>query len=253
MQDRLVKEYAAVKFSMLGDTGRLASVWEARELLKNAKEYAEKWEEYEDSRREYEHRRAADDKTAAKEPNWPARDANLELLRGLFQHRMPALVHAGRADEIRNTLQVFRDEYGLDVIILGGQDSYRVVDDLRKYNAGVCLGPNVLLYEKGKPINNADLLSRQGLRVAFHTGASSGAQYLLMHAAYAVRHGMDPDKAFRAITSGPAELLRVDTRIGSIEAGKDADLVILSGEPFDLTSQVEKVIVNGRVVFEQQE
>lgn len=253
MQDRVVKEYAAVKFSMRGDTARLASVWEARELLKNAKEYAEKWEQYEDSRREYEHHKAADDKTAAKEPNWPARDANLELLRGLFRHQMPALVHAGRADEIHNALQVFRDEYNLDVVVLGGEDAYRVAEDLKKYNVGVCVGPNVLLYDKGKPISNADLLSRQGLRVAFHTSASSGTQYLLMHAAYAVRHGMDPDKAFRAITSCPAELLHVDDRIGSLEAGKDADLVILSGDFFDLTSRVEMVFINGRVVFEQQE
>ena len=253
VRDRIVKEYAAVKFSMLGDRARLASVWEARELLKNAKEYTQKWDEYEDSRREYEHRKATDNQGAVKEPNWPSRDVNLELLRGLFHRKMPAIVHADRADEIHNALQVFRDEYNLDVIILGGQDGYRVTDDLKKYNVGVSVGPNVLLYEKGKPINNADLLSRQGLRVAFHTSASSGTQYLLMHAAYAVRYGMDPDKAFRAITSCPAELLHVDDRIGSIEAGKDADLVILSGEPFDLASRVETVIVNGRVVFERQE
>ena len=64
---------------------------------------------------------------------------------------------------------------------------------------------------------------------------------------------MDEDEAFRAITSHPAELLHLEDRIGSIDVGKDADLVILSGEPFGFASRVEKVLVNGRVVFERQE
>ena len=107
-------------------------------------------------------------------------------------------------------------------------------------------------YEKGKAINNAEKLTQSRLRVALHTSATSGTRYLPMNAAYAVRYGMDKDNAFRAVTTYPAELLHVDDRIGSIDEGKDADLVILSGEPFDFRSRVEKVIVNGRIVFERE-
>ncbi len=253
IQDMIVKEYAAIKFSMLGNRARLARIWEARDLLKRAKEYAEKWDEYERKLPEYKNRKATDKEGVVKEPDRPDRDANLELLRRLFKHEMPALVHANRSDEIRNVLKVFRDEYNLDVIILGGEDGYRITPELKKYNVGVAVGPNIILYDKGKLINNADLLTRNGLRVAFHTSATSGTQYLPMNAAYAVRYGMDEDKAFRAITSYPAELLHADDRIGSIDVGKDADLVILSGEPFDFASRVEKVIVNGRIVFERAE
>ncbi|MFQ5799656.1 MAG: amidohydrolase family protein, partial [Bacteroidota bacterium] len=253
VQDMIVKEYAAIKFSMLGGRAKLARIWEARDLLKKAKEYAEKWDEYERKHREYEHRKLTDKEGKVKEPGRPKRDANLELLRGLFKREMPVLIHANRADEIRNALKVFRDEYNLDVIILGGDDSYRVVPELKKYNVGVAIGPNIIRYEKGKPINNAHLLIQSGLRVAFHTSATSGTQYLPMNAAYAVRYGMDEAKAFRAITSYPAELLHVDDRIGSIDVGRDADLVILSGEPLDFTSRVEKVMINGRIVFERTE
>ena len=268
-KDMIVKEYAAVKFSMLGSSAKMTQVWEARELLKRAKEYAGKWDQYEREYEQYERRRQyekdkdngkdkskdkeSDEEDALKEPDRPRRDTNLELMRGLFNRKMPALVQAGRADEILNTLKVFRDEYNLDVIILGGGDGFRVTDDLRKYNVGVAIGPDILRYEKGKPINNADLLTRSRLRVALHTSATSGTQYLPMNAAYAVRYGMDEDNAFRAVTIYPAELLHVDDRIGSIDEGKDADLVILSGEPFDFRSRVEKVIVNGRVVFEREE
>jgi len=265
MKDMVVKEYAAVKFSMLGSSSKMTQIWEARELLKRAKEYAEKWDEYERAYEQYERRQQyekdknegkeekSDEEDALKEPDRPGRDTNLEPMRGLFERKMPALVDAGRADEIRNTLKVFRDEYNLDVIILGAGDGFRVADELRKYNVGVAIGPDIIRYEKGKAINNADLLTRSRLRVALHTSATSGTQYLPMNAAYAVRYGMDRDNAFRAITIYPAELLHVDDRIGSIDEGKDADLVIMTGEPFDFQSRVEKVIVNGKIVFEKEE
>ncbi len=112
-----------------------------------------------------------------------------------------------------------------------------VAEDLKNYRADVAIGPEIITYDKGKPVNNADILARSGLRVAFHTSATSGTQYLPVNAAYAVRHGMDPDKAFRAVTSYPAQMLNVDDRIGSIDVGKDADLVILSGEPFDFATR----------------
>lgn len=251
VQDMIVKEYAAIKFSMLGDSARLAKIWQARDLLKRAKEYSDKWDEYDQKHEEYEHRKLTDKEGKAKEPERPKRDADLELLRGLFRREMPALVYASRADEIRNALKVFRDEYNLDVIILGGDDSYRIIPELKKYDVGISIGPNIIRYEKGKPINNADILTRNGMRVAFHTSATSGTQYLPISAAYAVRYGMDKAKAFQAITSRPAEFLRVDNRIGSIEVGKDADLVILSGDPFDFASQVEKVMVNGSIVLDR--
>jgi len=249
VQDMIVKEYAAVKFSMLGGSARLAKIWQARDLLKRAKEYADKWDEYDRKHEEYEHRKMTDKEGKDKEPERPKRDANLELLRGLFRRKMPALVYASRADEIRNALKVFRDEYNLDVVILGGDDSYRIIPELKKYDVGISIGPNIIRYEKGKSINNAHVLTRNGMRVAFHTSATSGTQYLPISAAYAVRYGMDEAKAFQAITSRPAEFLRVDDRIGSIDVGKDADLVIISGHPFDFASQVEKVMVNGRFVF----
>jgi imidazolonepropionase-like amidohydrolase len=246
---------------MLGSSAKMTQIWKARDLLKRAKEYAEKWDEYENRYKEYERRRQYQEgkdkepkeEETLKEPDRPKRNTSLELLRGLFKREMPVLVHASRADEISNTLKVFRDEYNLDVIILGGEDGFRMKDELRKYNVGVAIGPTILRYEKGKPINNADLLSRHRLRVALHTSGTSGTQYLPMNAAYAVRYGMDKDDALRAVTIYPAELLHVDNRIGSIDKGKDADLVILSGEPFDFRSRVEKVIVNGQIVFEQTE
>jgi imidazolonepropionase-like amidohydrolase len=247
--ERIVKDFAAVKFSMRGGSPRMARIWEARDLLKRAKAYADRWKDYERKEREYQQRKARSTPDLVKPPAQPGRDTNLELLRGLFKRNMPALIQADRDDEIRNTLTVFQDEYNLDVILLGARYGYRLITDLRKYNVGLALGPDIIHYDKEKPINNAALLTQKGLRVALQTSATSGTQYLPVNAAFAVRHGMDPDQAFQAVTLVPARLLHVEDRLGSIDIGKDADLVILSGDPLELTTQVQQVLIDGTVVY----
>jgi len=246
---RIVKEYAAVKFSMLGGSPRRGLISQARDTLKRAKEYADRWDRYEKKYKEYLQRQARSTPDPVKPPDLPGRDSDLELLRRLFKRETTALVHVSRDYEIRNALQVFRDEYNLDVILLGATDAYRIIPDLRKYNVPVALGPDILIYDKTKSINNAALLTEKGLDIALHTSATSGTQYLPVNAAYAVRFGLDTDKALQAVTLMPARMLHVEDRIGSIDTGKDADLVILSGDPFEFTTKVEKVIVNGQIIF----
>ena len=73
-----------------------------------------------------------------------------------------------------------------------------------------------------------------------------------MHAAYAVRHGLDPAAALAAVTLTPARLLGLDQRVGSLEPGKDADFVVFSGEPFELTSRIEVVVCNGAIVIDNR-
>ncbi len=246
---RVVKAFAAVTFSMSRGTPRMAKIWEARDLLKRAKAYAGQWDRYERKYREYEQRKARSTPDLVEPPKQPGRDTNLALLRGLFKREMPALVQAGRDDEIRNTLTVFRDEYNLDTVLLGAGNAYRMMPEIRRHDIGVALGPSILQYDKTQPINNAALLSQYGIRVALHTSATSGTQYLPMNAAYAIRHGMAADQALQAVTLTPARLLHVEDRIGSLDAGKDADLVILTGAPFEFTTQVKTVMINGHIVY----
>jgi len=249
LADRIVGEYAAVTFSMTGGRPRMARIWEARDRLKQAKAYAEAWDRYERKYKEYEQRKARSTPDLVKPPQQPSRNPERELLRGLFRRQMPALVRAERDDEIRNTLTVFRDEFNLDTVLLGARNAYRLIPELRRHGLGVALGPNIIEYDKTKAINNAALLTAKGVPVALHTSATSGTQYLPMNAAYAVRHGMEPEQAFQAVTLTPARLLHVEDRIGSIDVGKDADLVILTGMPFEFTTQVKTVMINGRTAY----
>jgi imidazolonepropionase-like amidohydrolase len=251
--ERVVKEYAALCFNMEGGNPRMAQPWNFRELLRRARDYLERRARYEQEYRDWERDRDAAKamgKDAPKEPAEVQKDEDLEPFAALFRGQIPAFVHAGRADEILNALRVFGDEFDLDVTLVDAGDAFRVADEIRRRGAAVALGPGVTRREKGELVNTAGALARAGARILFQSSATSGAQFLRLNAAYAARQGLDPVEALRALTINPARALKVDGRLGSIEAGKDADLVFLSGDPLQLTSRVTKVLVNGKVVYD---
>ena len=100
---------------------------------------------------------------------------------------------------------------------------------------------------------NAGLLAAAGVKVAIQTDQMSAVRYLRLDAAIAVNEGMSADDALRAITLTPAEILGIDDRVGSLEAGKDADVVILSGHPLDVAQgRVQRVLINGATVFHRE-
>lgn len=92
-------------------------------------------------------------------------------------------------------------------------------------------------------------MARAGVKVAIQTDEMSAVKYLTINAALAVREGMSEEEALRAITINAAEIIGVADRVGSLEAGKDADIVVFSGHPFDYCSVPEAVIVDGQVVY----
>jgi imidazolonepropionase-like amidohydrolase len=183
-------------------------------------------------------------------PEEPRVDDNLEPFRALFAKQCVAAVQANRADEILNALRVFKDEFGLDGFIVQGDDAWRVADEIQKRGWGVAVGPTVVSREDGELRNPARTLSRAGVTIAFQTDSAAGTRFLPVSAAYAVRYGLSASEAVRALTSGAAKCLKLDDRIGSLQPGRDADLVVWSGDPFDFGSRVQMVIVSGRVVWE---
>jgi imidazolonepropionase-like amidohydrolase len=251
--DRIVREVAAVCFNMQGGTQRLAQPWTFRDLLQRAKDYHQRRAKYEQDLKDWERdRREAESKktTVPREPTEVPLDEDLAPLAALFRGQVPALVHANRADEITNALTIFADESEIPLILVDATDSFRMTDQIRKRGATVALGPDVTHMDKGREVNSAQELTRAGVPTLFQSSATSGVQMLRLNAANAVRNGMDPADALRAVTINPARSLKVDDRLGSIEPGKDADLVILSGDPWDVTSRVQKVLVNGKVMYD---
>jgi len=185
----------------------------------------------------------------------PAEDPNLAILSEALKDGIPVHVHARRAIVIRAALKV-ADEYGLKLIFQECTEGYKVAEKLAERKIPVVLGPfyyypgNMGQYREGRKVNwnNAGILAEAGVKVALSSGGQSGAIDILTAAAFAVRHGMNSDEALRAITITPAEILGVADRVGSLEEGKDADIIVLSGDPLDVTTRIEKVILNGKTV-----
>jgi len=185
-------------------------------------------------------------------------DPNLAVLSAALKDEIPIHVNARRAIVIRAALKV-ADEYGLKLILQECTEGYKVAGQLAERKIPVVLGPfyyypgNTGQYREGRKVNwnNAGILAEAGVKVALSSGGQSGAIDILTAATFAVRHGMDRDEALKAITITPAEILGVADRVGSLEKGKDADIVILSGDPLNVTTRVEKVILNGKTVYQQ--
>ena len=112
----------------------------------------------------------------------------------------------------------------------------------------VILGPTLVTREDGELVNLPARLADAGIGVAFATGDHDGTRWLPTHAMHAIRWGLDPETALRAITLEPAKTFGIDARVGSIARGKDADLAVFSGNPFEPTSRLLLVVCNGRIV-----
>ncbi len=180
----------------------------------------------------------------------PRKDESLEIYRPVFRKEVPVIATARDLPAIETAARILREEFDLDHVLLGGEDAPYAGDLLASKASGVALGPDFLQERKGARLNSAESLAAQGVPFAFHSSGFSSTRTLPLTAAYAVRHGLDAFDALRAVTVTPARLLKLEGRLGSIERGRDADLVLLSGDPFSMTSRVRYVIIDGSIVYE---
>ncbi|MEA4926082.1 MAG: amidohydrolase [Syntrophomonadaceae bacterium] len=169
----------------------------------------------------------------------------------VLKKEMPLLLHVHRADDILTALRI-KDEFDIEMLIQHGTEAVLVADELVKRDVPVFLGP--LLVNRAKvemkevAFKNAALLAQRGVKFSFITDHPVvPIEHLRVCAALAVREGLDEDLALKAITSVPAQLLKVDHELGTIKEGKRADLVIFDGHPFDFRSKTEKVLVDGQL------
>ncbi len=172
-----------------------------------------------------------------------------EPLQKVLKKEMPLLIHVHRADDILTALRI-KDELDIDIIIQHGTEAFKVADELLKRNVPVFLGP--LLINRAKvelkevSFKTALLLAERGVKFSLITDHPVvPIEHLRVCAAIAVREGLDEATALKAITSWPAEMLKVSQDLGSISRGKRADIVIYSGHPLEFRSHVEMVIVDG--------
>ncbi|KYH35455.1 D-hydantoinase [Clostridium tepidiprofundi DSM 19306] len=183
----------------------------------------------------------------------PEYDMKMEELAKVIRKEIPLKAHAHRADDILTALRVAK-EFDVDITLDHCTEGHLIVDYLKEgYQKGVILGPSISSRSKVELQNltfkTPGILSKAGIKVAIMTDHPViPLQYLPVCAALAAREGMDEEEALKAVTINAAEILGIQDKVGSIEVGKDADIVVYSGHPFDLRSTVDIVIVDGKVV-----
>ena len=181
----------------------------------------------------------------------------MECYRDLFAGKIPLKAHVHRADDIFTAMRIAR-EFGLSVTLDHCTEGHLIAREIAESGFPAIVGPSLASRTKEEvslsDFKTAGILQKAGVTVALTTDHPvSRIQYLPLCAALAVKEGMDPWGALRAITIDAARICRVDHRLGSLSPGKDADIVILDGDPLDLFSSVRETIVNGTVVWQKKE
>ncbi len=185
-------------------------------------------------------------------------DEGQQVLHRALKGGVPVHVTLQTAVDVE-TVFTIADEFGLqNLVLVQCTEGYKAAKEIAQRNVPVILGPFYTYPRDGRESyyggevswNCAGLLAQAGVKVAVASNEWRGPADLLLWATMARRNGLSEEDALRAITTHPAEIIGVAHRVGSLTKGKDADLLILSGEPLDLRTRIEKVIVNGRIAFE---
>jgi len=174
-----------------------------------------------------------------------AMEAMIPVMRG----EMPAIFDVETADQIRGVLSL-ADSFNLRVIIRGAQYGWELADTLAARRIPVVVGPTTVTPAASDPYDmiyaNPGVLARAGVQIAFRTNDVADSRNLPYNAALATAYGLDPDEALRALTINPARMFGVGDRLGSIEAGKVANLIVTTGDPLDVRTTTRYVFIRGQ-------
>jgi imidazolonepropionase-like amidohydrolase len=194
----------------------------------------------------------------------PEQDRSLVALFPVLTREMPVVMFANTEREIRRAIDL-AEEFNLRLIIAGGLESWKVTDRLRERNVPVLLSLNFprrttmqvaeadpepirVLRARVEAPRTAGRLAEAGVRFAFQSGAMTNISDFISNAAKAVEQGLPRDEAVRALTLRPAEIFNVADRLGTIEAGKIANLTVTRGDLFDRNTRITHVFIDGRPV-----
>ena len=273
----VLKADATVKAAVGVSTGntssslaRLEHYSSIREALIAAKLYMQRKEkadremaEYNRKKAEYEKKESGKETEKKEKPKRPAKfrtNPGSDVLVRILRKEIPLQVEAHRVTDIINVLRL-ADEFGFTLILDKCTEGYLIADEIARRKVPVIVGPVSTsfvdiprLEYRNHNMSNAAILSKKGVKTALGVSGRDGAssKFITLAAAMAAANGLDKDAALRAITLTPAEILGVADRIGSLQVGKDADLVILNGPPLDIRSRVEMVMIEGKVVFDRK-
>jgi imidazolonepropionase-like amidohydrolase len=207
-----------------------------REWLQKTKNYIEKKDRFKD-----------------KPEKLPEVDIKLEALEPVLKREIPLRAHAHRADDLATAVRI-AEEFGVQMSWEHATEGHRIAEWLAKKHIPAVWGPSLTARSKWEmrelTFSTPKAFYNSGVKFAIQTDAiGQPISFLPVCAGIAVKHGLPYEAALESITITPAEILGVSDRVGSIEKGKDADLRILDGDPLEIRTKVEIVLIDGEVVY----
>jgi imidazolonepropionase-like amidohydrolase len=220
-------------------SGRMGMNHVIREQLMEGRLYVQQWDDWEAGR------------TTAK----PQVNLRLEYFKPLFRREIPVVVHTQAYQVVQSTLRILHDEMNLKIVIDHGTfDSYKLSDEILKRNIPIMAGPRGFRYEP-EDGQIKGIVAEYAKRGVTWLGVNTDSpvipqEELAFQASMAVRYGWNEEDAVRGITIEAAQALMIDDRVGSLEPGKDADVIITTGSIIDPRNYVEQVFIDGKSVYD---
>jgi imidazolonepropionase-like amidohydrolase len=247
VEDMLIKRYTGLKISLRpsGNTSRMGQMQRFRRYVSELKDYLE----------EYEQKKA--DAEDEKKPFDEEIDVTRQPMVDLLDKKLTAFIYCDRAADVPKAIEI-QKTHELNAVLVLSPDCYKAVDLIAKSKLPVVLDPELIVWETNEQTNEEEMkvvpmiFHKAGVKFAFQTDTSQyGRRYLWYQAATAVKYGMPRQEALKSITLYPAQFIGIDDQFGSIETGKEATMIFLTGDPLDAQSWVDRVMMAGEIVYER--
>lgn len=186
----------------------------------------------------------------------PEKNLRLDALARVIKGEIPLMVTAHRATDLLSALRV-ANEFKIKVVLDGAAESYLLMDQIKAAGVPVIIHPTMARNggeTENLSMETASLLHKAGIPIALQSGFEGyvpKTRVVLFEAAEAASNGLTFEQALSTVTIGAARILGIATRVGSLEVGKDGDLALFDGDPFEFTTHVTAVIIDGRIVSEE--
>ena len=251
IDEMLVRDLGAMKVSQAynperqgGDLGlsRMGMSWMLRDILDKGKAYSRRWEAYEKGEVE----------------NKPQEMPEYENVREALEGAVPTLIHTAGAPDVMATARIFHDEYRLKTIVSHATfHGYKVAEEMAKRDVHVNVGPRMYDFSFSRDNKFYGLAAEYKAAGVKNLSLCTDApvlpqEELSYQGSMAIRLGLDEETALESVTINPARAIGIDGRVGSIEVGKDADLIVKAGSLFDVTIPVDMVFIDGRIVYRKE-
>jgi imidazolonepropionase-like amidohydrolase len=247
VEDMLIKSYTGLKISLQPsqNTSRMGHMQRFRRYMDDLKDYLEQYNQRKTDAREQ--------KEEFDEEIDPRKKPMLDLL----GRKLRAFIYCDKAADVLKAIEI-HEKHQFDTVLVLSPECYKAASVIAQKKLSVILDPQLVTWETDEQTNTEQMkvvpqiFHEAGVKFAFQTDTRQyGTRYLWYQAATAVRHGVKRDEAIKAITLYPAEFIGIDDRFGSIEPGKDASLIFLTGDPLDAQTWVDQVMISGEIVYER--